>query len=1191
MAEARPLADILKDYYKLKRTEDIFYAAEQVVNGFHRGVFRIKRGIKRVPIVKPVVGSRIGRRAINTALKGAGPAAIFLSLADTQCIRSVTKGDIPTIVGNIVDAVQYLPEFTSYVYNNPTEFVNEAFGEGLVIGIGESLIILDENASPNGYINGSWIADSEGGHIVSFVDENGNPKTTVEKQEYIYQYIPNSDNQNLGRLIVYRPSEGLTDQVDENNERIREILRVPVAEFNIVNGRVTQEIERQNDGTILRHNYDDSNPTYTCLDPSRWTTHWDKYTPTNEIFARYGMPEIKTGFSGNNTLIDVVNNQLVRTATDVLNTIKIGKRVSTEVVYPQMMSSVIVNWDESQDFQIVFTDRHETTYTTSSYRPQSLDEIVCNKTTVVQSSHCISYRELQRMGIDISGDKNDPEVRDRITKDLAEKMLLIKNSPYCETITPPEQNTTQQYRYIQNTPYTEYTTGYANFFKNHPLFGQREGIYINKVIDYDSNVINYFDSKGNLLMVATYDTPNEYNHYQYAANNVFIPTDTEGVRLQFSPSGNFLGFSSGELMAQSIAIKELEIKQALLQDFIQLKKYFQYITGSDREPSLSEIKAELEKLPDDNSDFLNVITMIEGTHFKTCNIHELNEQLKQIDEELNPLLESYNKQIDELEKQYIQRDNEGNITISTKLHPNIQCQEIIETDEYGVEQKIIKANGFTNLTMNMMDYVFVQKNHNNFPVTEDSKNEFFTKSIQEDNFNYYRINYNGTPETQNYGGYVQEDTTTGICYVFNHKGNCIHIDIPNREVKDDENWATNPESDKYQRIQEIIIESARGGISSNAELLNRIDEHHRKGFPKEYENLLSEYKNFVQKPFEFPDTPGKYADYNYYLPEQCEITKGVMTAEYIAKQNEYLTKMEDMLNGVENPSPEIEAEKQALSQQRHILQEMQNKPENERITYVIEQARLTDRQIQRVGTSIPKNVSTININNYISESDKNLSEPISVCANQNNPSQIVYRVNNANNRCTGLIIEDKKTGVCQVYDCQGLLIEVDRPMNTAIEEDDWYRTYLGSCTKRYKDMYDMVCNRYKYYQYNVHPELVDRSELLENENRHIHQQRLAEHENYIQMNEDIGNLTETPLLNNEFPIVVDLTEELQHIHTEPRTTPLSENNNQAVATNNQSGLQSSLRNAQENNSIQIDAERVEEQINNSNQTAVASQSR
>ncbi len=1181
MAEAIPLADLLKDYYKLKRTEDIFHTAEQVVNGYHRGVFRIKRGIKRVPIVKPVVGSRIGRRAINTALKGAGPAAVFLSLADTQFIRSVTKGDIPTIVGNIVDAVQYLPEFTSYVYNNPTEFVNEAFGEGLVTGIGESLITLEENASSDGYINGSWIADSEGGHIVSFVDENGNPKTTVEKQEYIYRYIPNSDNPNLGQLIVYRPSEGLTDRVDENNERIREILRVPVAEFNIVNGRVTQEIERQNDGTILIHNYDDSNPTYTCLDPSRWTKEWDKYTPTNEIFARYGMPEEKTGFSGSKTFIGVVNNQLVSTATDVLNTIKIGKRVSTENFYPQMMSSVIVNWDESQDFQIVFTDRHETTDTTTYYRPQSLDEIDCDETTVVQSSHCISYRELQRMGIDVSGDKNDPEVRDRITKDLAEKMLLIKDSPYCTTITPPEQNTTQQYRLIKNTPYIEQTNGYANFFKNHPLFGQREGIYINKEIDYDSNVINYFNSKGNLLMVATYDTPNEDNHYQYAANNVFIPTDTEDVQLQFSPSGNFLGFSSGELMAQLIAIKELEIDQALLQKFIQLKNKFKYLTGSDREPSLSEIKAELEKLPDDNSDFLTVIRMIEGTHLETCNIHELNEQLKQIDEELNPLLESYNNQIDELEKQYIQRNNEGNITISTKLHPNIQCQEIIETDEYGVEQKIIKANGFTNLTMNMMDYVFVQKNHNNFPVTEDSKNEFFSKSQQENGYNYYRINYNGTPETQNYGGYVQEDTTTGICYVFNQNGKCVYIDIPSAGAKDEENWASNPNSDKYQRIQEIIIESGRGGISSNAELLNRIDEYHRKGFPKEYENLLSEYKNFVQKPFEFPDTPGKYADYNSYLPEQCEITKGVMTAEYIAKQNEYLTKMEDMLNGIENPSPEIEAEKQALSQQRHILQEMQNKPENERITYVVEQARLTDRQVQRVGTSIPKNVSTININNYISESDKNLSEPISVCANQNNPSQTVYRVNNANNRCTGLIIEDKTTGTCHIYDCQGLLIEVDRPMNNSVQEDDWYHTRnITSYTHRYKEMYDLVCHRYKYYQYSVHPELVDRSELLENENRDIHQQRLAEHENYIQMNEDIGNLTETPLLNNEFPIVVDLTEELQHIHTEPRTTPLSENNNQAVATNNQSGLQSSLRNAQQQEDINLDSTQIVEQNKN-----------
>ena len=1021
-----------------------------------------------------------------------------------------------------------------------------------------------------------------------------------------------------GRLIVYRPAEGLTNNLDANGNKIRELSKVAVAEFDVENGYVTREYERHEDGTITTHTYDKSNPTYTGHIASGYSTKLDEYPETNEIFARYGIPETKYGALAGQ-----------ETATDVLNKIKIGKRISSKSSN-KGHAMTIIDWENSQDDKIVFADRYEGTDTYTYYHQQSTDTTIRDETTICQSVHSIPYQEMAKLGIDVSGDKKDPKVRERILKGLTEKLKNIKELPNCETIKPYEENTVQKYHYAKKMPYSEHTDGYARFYKNHPLFGQRDGVYVNKTIDYETNTVNHFDAKGNLVMAATYDTPNEDNHYQSGINNIFIPTDTKDVHMQFTPMGEFLGFQSDECTANWEKINRLTDEKALLADFNHLKDTLGVKT-------LPEIRQKLNDLSqsEDVSAWMEIVDVLEKCDIKTFDAQKIEAELKKC----TVKNEQFEKQFAELEKQHIKRDKDGNIRISTKLHPMITGKEITETDEDGQEYKVIKVSGLTGITENMTDFTFVPKTHKDFPPTAASKNEFFTKTQQNGDFNYYRVNYNGSPETQNYGGYVEENQSTGICHVFDQNGKCVYIDVPTADAKDDANWASNPNSDKYQRIHGMVVESERGGIYSDEDILEIAEKQQKTGVPFEYGFKLAEYEKVLKKPFENPNHKGYYDRYDVLHAGSYEQTKGATTNAYITEQEKYLSELEDILNKQPQQTPTIQAEKKALAKQREILTRMRQKPENDRIAEAREQAILFDTQVKRTSVPLPKHVAKININDYISNKDDDLTQPISLCHQQKNPDKTVYRFNAMNQQCTGIMIEDKKTGVCKIYDNNGCLMDIDKPLNNSEEEQ--INPYAYTRSLRYRDIVKKVNTRMALYNYISNPEHPC-PELCTNEERDTYQSRLANHA-HQQQQDDFSIDVDMPVIsaaktetNLDFNPLNDVsTTELptppsdllaqnddgsykNNLMNQPTNKPNSNKDNQAVATNEEesqpedkdtaknpketdpkkavastakSGLKSSLRNAQENNSIQIDAERVEEQINNSNQTAVASQSR
>ena len=1185
------LAHKVPKYLKSRQQDNIFDRAGKVIAGYKRVKHHVARRAKRLPLIRSVASSRTARHALHNVKKFGGAATIALGIGDTQLIRSITKGDIPGIAESFVDAVRYLPEAASYVWNNPKDAANELFWEGLAVSVGESIFTLNENIDSDGYVydlkrkKDAWIADSLGGFEVSYVDENGSPKVSFEEQEYIYSFAPHSDNLKSGRLIVYRPAEGLTEKRDENGEKIREILRVPVAEFEIVDGRVIEEIEYQGNDSRLVHTYDDSELIYPWLDKS-CLTRFDNYQYTNEIFARYGMPETKWG-----------KLYGAETATDILNSIQIGKRVSTTETWPKTNHAIIVDWDSSQDDQIIYTECAETTKTTNFYRPHLSDEVIREEITTNQATYSISYSELAKQGINVSGDKNDPQVRDRIKKELSEKIDLVRNLDSCRTIEPTHENTIQQYSYVVNSNKLEYGEGYNEFFRQHPLFGGRYGVYAKVEIDYSNNIVYNYDKQGNVLAKACYDMPNKSNGYRYALNNTFIPTDTKGIQMQFSASGKFLGFCSDEAIGNFAKLMRLQDEKALLSDFNLLKSEFGITT-------LPEIRREVEKLSEteDVSEWLAIVDLMER-----CDLESFNEE--EIDKQIERCLaknEEYEKQFEKLRGVYLKEDGNGNITISTKLHPSIQCHKIVETDENGEEYEIINlkepnfVSGYIELDSSN------NFSHTDFPATAESKNEFFTKSKQEEIYNFYRINYNGTAETQNYGGYVREDTLTGICHVYNRMGECVYVDVPKSDVKDDENWVSNPNSDKYKRIQNMVIESDRGCVYSDKDLFSDIENLRSAGLSYAYYAKLQEYGKMVKKPF--MRQHNKWVDFNVELSFKHWVSK-TPTDDSLREQIKCLSELEKMLSNVPEKTLKIKEEKEALAEQREILTRMLKTNKPERVSDMFALARSVYKQEKRL-LSNERCIANINVNDYLSKKDKHITQTISICHHQKNQNQTVYRINSKEKKCLGIIIKDKKTGVCQIYDDGGNLMIVDRPLNDSWDED------LSPAVQnaRYCDIIDQVNKRLDLYRYAYDPNQPS-PELCANEDRYAYQQRLTKHEEYLQMQENLASLTDEALqtLNEDSGLIYfDQTKTLQQIEmpeilvqnddsTYKNGSP-TDTLNQAIADSseheenagneqNRSGLTTILHGAQKNTRVNIDTERVEEQINNSNQTAVASQSR
>ena len=1226
--------------------------AEDAVREYKNTKRTIKRKVKRLPGVKLVVGSRAAQKAIRGGGKYLGPIGTALAIGDTQLIRSITKLDAEAFVDSFVDGIRYFPEAAAFICENPAEAANEILYEGLLVGAGESAIMIYENIDPTGYVYDhkrnqmAWIADSQGGHKVTYTDNDGNPKTTFEKQEYLYSFVPSKKEPMTGQLIVYRPAEGLTEERDRNNNKKRELLRVPVAQFDIKNGRVTQEFERSEDGTVTIHTYDDSNPTYQWLNQgSNYTDHLTEKVETNEIFARYGIPETKYGA--------LVGQE---TATDILNKIKIGKRVSSKI-NNKGKSFTIVDWEKSQGDTLEFTSLYERITSENFYIPNSKDMNVRETTLQGIESFSITYKQLAELGIDISGDKTDPKVRERIVKDMSAKTEEVEAK--AKSIIPYEETENTKYQYVSQTSHIEPTTGHASFFKEHPLFGQRNSVYTDRVIDYDSNTIKQYDKKGNLITTITYDNPSEENNYQYTPNNVFIPTDEDGIEMQFAPTGEFLGFYSEKQSINKDKITKLELLEEFVGNYNTLKEGLGVTSLAEMRKKLSTDEYQNgnewisyidEALNQMNSSYNEMSAEEKTKHEKEIETQLATSDSKQIGKLLSKYYEQdkqFEKQFSELEKKLFKPDKNGNISFSTKYHPQIKGKEITETDENGDTHKVVKLDSIPNFFQtdnpekipNMVDVTFAPKNHKDFPPTAASKNEFFTKIKQDGGFDYYRINYNGTPETQNYGGYVQEDPLTKVCQVFDQNGKCVYIDVPTADAKDDANWASNPNSDKYQRIHGMVVESERGGIYSDEDILEIAEKQQKTSIPFEYGFKLAEYEKVLKKPFEDPNHKGYYDRYDVLHAGSYERTQGATTNAYITEQEKYLSELEDILNKQPQQTPTIQAEKKALAKQREILTRMRQKPENDRIAEAREQAILFDTQVKRTSVPLPKHVAKININDYISNKDDDLTQPISLCHQQKNPDKTVYRFNAMNQQCTGIMIEDKKTGVCKIYDNNGCLMDIDKPLNNSEEEQ--INPYDNTRSLRYRDIVKKVNTRVALYNYISNPEHPC-PELCANEERDTYQSRLANHA-HQQQQDDFSIDLDMPVIsaaktetNLDFNPLNDIsTTEIStppsdllaqnddgsyknNLMNQPTNKPNSNKDNQAVATNEEesqpedkdtaknpketdpkkavastakSGLKSSLRNAQENNSIQIDAERVEEQINNPNQMAVASQSR
>ncbi len=1022
------------------------------INKKQKSETKLKLEKKRKKLGKPIRLTHTFAKAKNSAvfrtarksLKAVPYMGTGLVFGDSELIRLITKFDLAKIATNNIDGLLHIKDAASYIINNPKEVTNELFGEGLIAGIRETAVTLHDNISLTGHVIDpshkakAWIADSLGAHKVSYIDENGESKLSIEKQEYIYSYVPyGPDSEARARLFVYRPAEGLTDQTDANGEKIREFLRVPVAEFDIQNDRVTYEVEYNSDGTKTIHSYNDENPQYQHLQENFLK---NKIINTNEIFARFGMPETKVG-----------NYFGQKTATDVLKSIKIGKRISSQT-YGKGETYTVIDWDNSQDDKLVFAEIYEQMNTKTSARSQSAG-IVMKNITKGTEYNSVSYEDLKELGININGDKNDLNVRTRILKDISKKLHYIRATQSFQIIQPYQETTQTNFQYYRQTVnYIKNTEDErSDFFSKHPLFGQRDNTYISEIIDYNINEKSFFDKDGNIILSVTFDNPSQYNHYQYIPNNIFIPTNTDGINMQFAPTGEFLGFQSDEHTANLEKLKRLLAEKELLQNFDYLKKTLGVKT-------LPEIRNKLNQLSktEDVSAWVEIVNSIEHYDLKNFDAQVIDVEL----EKFTAKNEQFEKQFTELKKKHIQRNKDGNIRISTKYHPLIIGKEIVVTNENNKKEKIIKINQLTGypLTFETSEY----KSHRDFPIEETDTQEFYSYMGREGNFDYYRINYNGTPNTQNYGGYVKEDAVTGICHTFNRHGNCIYIDVPNGDINTDENWAYNSNSDRYKRIYEMIIESDKGGVFSNNDVLEMAKKHKETNIPFDYFSKLAKYEHMLKEPLRISGIKNQYIRLNTYTAEL--IKKELITDTYIDNQLKCLSELETILNGIPKQTAAIKTQKEALKKQRNILKEMYQKPIDEKTQDIIKQVLLFDNQAKHC-LYIPSHATQIDTNQYISKNDNyTKNSVITKCYNQKNPAQTVYRINSNKGEFAGLIIEDKKTTICQIYDNNGYLIEVDKPLDTSSDETNWY-SLNDLNNPRLCDMIDIVAKRMSLYQY------------------------------------------------------------------------------------------------------------------------------